>query len=1073
MMTRKPLHRITALLLILTLTMTAFPLLPASAATMNFTKVTGWAAAEVDQAVGLGLVPPRLAGTDLTRPATREELCEIAVLLYEKKMGAEAAPKTPNPFTDTTNVSVLKALGLGITAGTSATLFSPGASTNREQVATMFGRTIRLLYPSANYATESAPAFGDAGLIASWAIDHVRYMAMNEIIKGANGLFMPRPATPAQTASGYGMTSREQAIAIARRIHDTWGSPDTLSKNVTLATREKHILSMIKGTETMPSEQAALEALDLSNRPLFRPTWHPKLTLEAIDPLTGKASTVPFATRIPANGTRKGTFRWSLPADVQASAARIVWQVSSVPFDGQPVTTLSAKPSSLLLSGTVDKTVSTFEIDFASVRQADDRLRHPSRVQFTRAGGLRFSSLTRFVPDSPATQADLAPRAFYVRAYPATTLGAGIGDAGTGLAVIDGDSLPAHTFSASTVAAAMAGASGSGTVAAASANAHASGTASAAVEKTAPPSALSMPADRTTAAFGGLVNLPTLPLVTPTLPLITPSLPDVTLPSLPTPGDFKLRMALNAGKITYGGEFPNNFEDKSSVTLTTADTSYSILPATLPAGTTELRVQVSLAQPDYASDSWRAPAGLVYETSLFSTDAAFVSLSATRSPGMAIDLTKFVPPADSIKDKELIHYYVRVSALQPGSIPGETKALFSNTVSLYYGKPQAPDIVIYEQVKLDPHLPQITSVQYTPVQWEKEGWQYRYEVTRQPTKAEVFGTSLVGNGPYAAMPVGAKLDMTPQPDDDSWFEDMLDAVSDFFSDVTGFLADVTNWVSKAYANLKTGLVAFVANNLPLVPESLRDELQAALTLMVDTGLASIGIPPSLPNFDELSGMGVDYLATVALQQAGVPVDATSIEAAKSVGGAIAQGASSAATTGGAPNPMNWNFVRQDPDYLYRPAYVMIELYNPWSEPTPVGTLSGDAMTCMDTSKVGTDNSIGWLYARYGSSWLTLFKPVRGQTIPSLAPGQRLKMPIFLEEYVGLPFYEGGAPVDRDSFRLMYHTQTFDFNFFLQYDLPSPADMAKARGMTNAAIYSYTAPGQNIAFTTKPTQAYAR
>jgi hypothetical protein len=37
-------------------------------------------------------------------------------------------------------------------------------------------------------------------------------------------------------------------------------------------------------------------------------------------------------------------------------------------------------------------------------------------------------------------------------------------------------------------------------------------------------------------------------------------------------------------------------------------------------------------------------------------------------------------------------------------------------------------------------------------------------------------------------------------------------------------------------------------------------------------LASIGIPPTLPNFDQLANMGTDYLATIAMEQAGIPAD---------------------------------------------------------------------------------------------------------------------------------------------------------------------------------------------------------
>jgi hypothetical protein len=45
----------------------------------------------------------------MTKPITREEFCELAVLLYETMTGTTASPMSPNPFTDTTNSQILKA----------------------------------------------------------------------------------------------------------------------------------------------------------------------------------------------------------------------------------------------------------------------------------------------------------------------------------------------------------------------------------------------------------------------------------------------------------------------------------------------------------------------------------------------------------------------------------------------------------------------------------------------------------------------------------------------------------------------------------------------------------------------------------------------------------------------------------------------------------------------------------------------------------------------------------------------------------------------------------------------------
>lgn len=442
--------------------------------------------------------------------------------------------------------------------------------------------------------------------------------------------------------------------------------------------------------------------------------------------------------------------------------------------------------------------------------------------------------------------------------------------------------------------------------------------------------------------------------------------------------------------------------------------------------------------------------------------------------GLRVPFDAFAPPESLLTD-ELIPYYVRLVALKPGAASGTMKAAYSSTVHINYGKAQASDIVFYPEVAIDPHMPTITGMRYVPIRWEAQNWQYRYEVTRQPTMEDVFGAYAgMGDDLYPGMPKGAKLDFTPQPEDKSWWEEVWDAVTSFFSDMVDFLQDLANWVSSTYADLKSGLVAFVAQNIPFVPDSLRDELEDALMAMVDYGLASIGLPPSLPNFDELSKMGTDYLATVALEQAGLPVSADSISAAKEVGQAIGTEVSKAASSGGAPNPMNWDFVKPDPAYLYQPACLFIDLYNPWNEATPSGTLSGRAEHLLDLTKNGTDPYITRLYAMYGSSWVTLYKPVYGQIIPSLAPGQRLTIPVFLEEHTGTPFYPSTPPVSKEGFSHMYYSiGAFDFSFYLKYDLPPIAEVVAERNLTEQAIYKYTKLNDTLMFTTEPNQAFSR
>lgn len=180
-----------------------------------------WATEELQKASELGLIPDILKGADMTKPITREEFCELAVLLYEEVTQTTATPASPNPFTDATNNQILKAYALGITTGTSATTFSPKMLINREQAATMLFRAIKAIAPNADYSVKGVKDFPDQKDISSWAVDGTKYMSKLGIIKGdSSGNFMPKATTSAQTASGYGMATREAAVLMTVRTYD-------------------------------------------------------------------------------------------------------------------------------------------------------------------------------------------------------------------------------------------------------------------------------------------------------------------------------------------------------------------------------------------------------------------------------------------------------------------------------------------------------------------------------------------------------------------------------------------------------------------------------------------------------------------------------------------------------------------------------------------------------------------------------------------------------------------------------------------------------------------------------------
>ncbi|MCL2163943.1 MAG: S-layer homology domain-containing protein [Oscillospiraceae bacterium] len=200
-------------------------------------RASEWAIPELQKAKEFGLIPESLNGSDFTQPITRAEFAAVSVKVYESLSGQTATPANQNPFTDTTDVEVLKAFNVGITAGTSATTFEPALLLNREQAATMLARVYKrttfegwTLATDENFPlpyTRQAP-FADDDLISDWARDSVYFMASKNIINGlGNNTFGPRNTTSEEEAMNYASATREQALLIATRMVENLGNAPT------------------------------------------------------------------------------------------------------------------------------------------------------------------------------------------------------------------------------------------------------------------------------------------------------------------------------------------------------------------------------------------------------------------------------------------------------------------------------------------------------------------------------------------------------------------------------------------------------------------------------------------------------------------------------------------------------------------------------------------------------------------------------------------------------------------------------------------------------------------------------
>jgi len=196
---------------------------PVSAAGQDeWGKASPYMIKELQEAQANGLIPEILNGSDFTQPMTRAEFAHLIVLMLETYSGVSTQPETLTfPFKDTDDPVVFKAFGFGIMDRTNDTdaLFSPDETIDRETMAYMTFRAIRLAAPLADYSVSAAPVIPDVGKISSFAEQSVVYLYSRRIlVGGTNHAFMPRPITDAQTNSNYGKATREQCVVVANRV---------------------------------------------------------------------------------------------------------------------------------------------------------------------------------------------------------------------------------------------------------------------------------------------------------------------------------------------------------------------------------------------------------------------------------------------------------------------------------------------------------------------------------------------------------------------------------------------------------------------------------------------------------------------------------------------------------------------------------------------------------------------------------------------------------------------------------------------------------------------------------------
>ena len=113
----------------------------------------------------------------------------------------------------------------------------------------------------------------------------------------------------------------------------------------------------------------------------------------------------------------------------------------------------------------------------------------------------------------------------------------------------------------------------------------------------------------------------------------------------------------------------------------------------------------------------------------------------------------------------------------------------------------------------------------------------------------------------------------------SWWDDLTDSIGDFVTGAVDAIVFMVNRLAAVWNDVKMAVLEVIVDAIDAVPgvdcsdsspspgvPSRRDLVEYGM----DAALACAGIPPSLPNWDELKEMGIDYAAGEVASQTGLP-----------------------------------------------------------------------------------------------------------------------------------------------------------------------------------------------------------
>ncbi len=305
-------------------------------------------------------------------------------------------------------------------------------------------------------------------------------------------------------------------------------------------------------------------------------------------------------------------------------------------------------------------------------------------------------------------------------------------------------------------------------------------------------------------------------------------------------------------------------------------------------------------------------------------------------------------------------YYIR---LVPLDAKGNSAGPPSASVSIIYdpNPPAQQQIKFASTETVTCQSPQARIKGYEPIRQRRTDSQYWFIVVNLPP--DFINNSL-------GWKVGDHLFLPPQKDS----KDFWDYVGDAIGGIIDFVANVVNLISAAWNGIKGFVVGAFVNFLKGVQIGCPSWCEMGLKMGLDAGLVAIGLPPNIPNFNELQEMGADYIAeTIAAEVlAASPIPLPKDEIKKAAKAALTEMTKQVNQTAS-----GGSWLMHDNTADPRPAFLVIQAFNPENQATDPGYVS-----VRESMRV--------------------FKLNSSVAVPALQPGESVDIPVFLDPDLDLP-----------------------------------------------------------------------